>query len=82
MKATQAIKTELSMLKYGCTLSMNKRSTAELAGQYGRDEYGFTALAQEFLSLAVKARTKAVYIENLKKAYRIMEAEEAGVIVI
>lgn len=82
MKASAAIKTNIRSIQGGLTLSIVKRSIAELAKDYGRQEYGITALAQQYLHQASKKRNKAAVLANLNAAMKIMEAEENGIIVV
>lgn len=82
MKASAAIKTNIRSIQSGLTLSIAKRSITELAKDYGRQEYGITALAQQYLHQASKKRNKDAVLANLNAALKIMEAEEKGIIAV
>ena len=81
-KASEAIKTNIRLIQLGVTLKVAKISISDLAKEYGRQEYGITALAQQYLHQASKKRGKAAVLANLNSALRIMQAEEQGVIVV
>jgi hypothetical protein len=81
-KATSAIKTNIQSIQAGLTLGIAKRSISELASAYGRNQYGITALAQQYLQAATTKRSKKDVLANLNIAFRIMEAEEKGVIAV